>query len=320
MFLASNLHVKKDNKKGQSITSQNWGIYNSGQFFWQPFGKNTNSKNAIKPKMGIAMPLSDGNSPAPPLPPYYYPTQTIDTNISRITSETGWDPKDTVYTTTGFGRVVYIQTAVFHSSLHTHHQIVHTSHFHILSTPKPGGGVYLWGPKPGCLHPRTKYLLCRQYWIGETWLKLLSFVRARRYTKIARSSLKFNDLQYLDRLLFWVIFSKICSNWIDVSKICCTQHSVRPKLMYPKFCIEQNWCIHNSVRPKYVSGICSNAKHDVSNFWCMQKLLQLLSIGRVRNSLNFSELTLFRLISFFSLVFSKIVLPEGLAKEHPEMV
>jgi len=45
-----------------------------------------------------------------------------------------WDPKD-------------IQTAVFYYSLHIHHQIVHTSHFPIFSRPKPGGGVYLWGPK-----------------------------------------------------------------------------------------------------------------------------------------------------------------------------
>ena len=42
--------------------------------------------------------------------------------------------------------VVYIQTAVFYSSLHIHHQMVHTSHFPIFSRPKPGGGVYLWGP------------------------------------------------------------------------------------------------------------------------------------------------------------------------------
>jgi len=63
-----------------------------------------------------------------------------------------------IYTTTGFGPrknremagvddlVVYIQTAVFYSSLHIHHQIVHASHFPIFSRPKPGGGVYLWGP------------------------------------------------------------------------------------------------------------------------------------------------------------------------------
>jgi len=63
-----------------------------------------------------------------------------------------------IYTTTGFGLkknrkmagvqdlVVYIQTAVFHSSLHIHDQIVHTSHSPIFSRPKPGGGVYLWGP------------------------------------------------------------------------------------------------------------------------------------------------------------------------------
>jgi len=41
---------------------------------------------------------------------------------------------------------VYIESVVFYSSLHIHHQIVHTSHFPIFSRPKPGGGVYLWGP------------------------------------------------------------------------------------------------------------------------------------------------------------------------------
>ena len=42
--------------------------------------------------------------------------------------------------------VVYIESIVFYSSLNIHHQIVHTSHFPISSMPKPGGGVYLWGP------------------------------------------------------------------------------------------------------------------------------------------------------------------------------
>jgi len=64
-----------------------------------------------------------------------------------------------IYTTTGLGPrknremagvddlVVYMQTAVKYSSLHIHHQIVHTSHFPIFSRPQPGGGVYLWGPE-----------------------------------------------------------------------------------------------------------------------------------------------------------------------------
>jgi len=39
--------------------------------------------------------------------------------------------------------VVYIQTAVFYSSLHIHHQKVHTSLFPIFSWPRPGGGVYI---------------------------------------------------------------------------------------------------------------------------------------------------------------------------------
>jgi len=54
-----------------------------------------------------------------------------------------------IYTTPGVLRapgVVYIESVVFYSSLHIHHQIVHTSHFPIFSRPKPGGGVYLWGP------------------------------------------------------------------------------------------------------------------------------------------------------------------------------
>jgi len=37
--------------------------------------------------------------------------------------------------------VVYIQKAVFYSSLHIHHQIVNTSHFPIFSRPKLGGGI-----------------------------------------------------------------------------------------------------------------------------------------------------------------------------------
>ena len=55
-----------------------------------------------------------------------------------------------IYTTPGAlraPRVVYIESVVFYSSLQTHHQIVHTSHFPIFSKPKRGGGVYLWGPK-----------------------------------------------------------------------------------------------------------------------------------------------------------------------------
>ena len=55
-----------------------------------------------------------------------------------------------IYTTTGLGPrknreiagvddlVVYMQTAVKYSSLYIHHQMVHTSHFHICSRPKPG--------------------------------------------------------------------------------------------------------------------------------------------------------------------------------------
>jgi len=42
--------------------------------------------------------------------------------------------------------VVYIESVVFYSSLHIHHQMVHTRHFLIFSKPQPGDGVYLWGP------------------------------------------------------------------------------------------------------------------------------------------------------------------------------
>ena len=48
-----------------------------------------------------------------------------------------------IYTTTGARSapvVVYIQTAVFWSSLHIHQEMVYTSHFLIFSRPKPGGG------------------------------------------------------------------------------------------------------------------------------------------------------------------------------------
>jgi len=51
--------------------------------------------------------------------------------------------------------VVYIQTGVFYSSLHIHHQMVHTSHFTIFSRPEPGGGVYLRGPNFTCGHRAT---------------------------------------------------------------------------------------------------------------------------------------------------------------------
>jgi len=54
-----------------------------------------------------------------------------------------------IYTTPGALRapgVVYIESVVFYSSLRIHYQIVHTRHFPIFCMPKPGGGVYLWGP------------------------------------------------------------------------------------------------------------------------------------------------------------------------------
>jgi len=91
-----------------------------------------------------------------------------------------------IYTATGLGLrkngemarvdhlVVYMQTGVKFSSLYIHHpgggarprggvntnccilsilhiqhQTVHTNHIPIFSRPKPGGGVYLWGPRKG---------------------------------------------------------------------------------------------------------------------------------------------------------------------------
>jgi len=52
--------------------------------------------------------------------------------------------------------VVYIESVVFYSSLHIHHQIVHTSHFPIFSRPQPGGGVYPWGPNCSDKAKQTK--------------------------------------------------------------------------------------------------------------------------------------------------------------------
>jgi len=52
-----------------------------------------------------------------------------------------------LYFTTVCIYFAHIWSVVFYSSLHIHHQIVHTSHFPICSGPKPDGGVYLWGPK-----------------------------------------------------------------------------------------------------------------------------------------------------------------------------
>ena len=94
--------------------------------------------------------------------------KTIKTCPEKTPRATIGTPK--IYTTTGLGPrknremagvddlVVYMQTAVkysslyiesvvFYHSLHIHHQIGQTSHFPIFSRPKPGGGVYLWGPK-----------------------------------------------------------------------------------------------------------------------------------------------------------------------------
>jgi len=40
-----------------------------------------------------------------------------------------------------------MQTAVFHSTLHIHQEIVYVHQsFRFFSRPKPGGGVYHWGP------------------------------------------------------------------------------------------------------------------------------------------------------------------------------
>jgi len=72
-----------------------------------------------------------------------------------------WTPK--IYTTTGLGLrenkkmagvdhlLVYIQTAMFYSSLHIHQEMVYTSHFLILTRPETGGGIYFWGPFKTCI-------------------------------------------------------------------------------------------------------------------------------------------------------------------------
>ena len=41
---------------------------------------------------------------------------------------------------------VYIESVVFWGRLHIHQEMAYTSHFLILSRPKPGGGVYIWCP------------------------------------------------------------------------------------------------------------------------------------------------------------------------------
>jgi len=41
--------------------------------------------------------------------------------------------------------VVYIDIVVYLGSLHIHQEMAYTTHFLILSRPKPGGGVYMYG-------------------------------------------------------------------------------------------------------------------------------------------------------------------------------
>jgi len=48
--------------------------------------------------------------------------------------------------------LVYMQTAVKYRILYIHQEMVYTSHFLIFSRPKPGGGVYFWGPHKWYTH------------------------------------------------------------------------------------------------------------------------------------------------------------------------
>jgi len=52
MFFASNLHMEMGKTIGQSIRSQDLGIFQFWELFCQPFGKNTFTKSATKTTNG----------------------------------------------------------------------------------------------------------------------------------------------------------------------------------------------------------------------------------------------------------------------------
>jgi len=51
MFFASNLHMEMVKIMGKSIRSEHFGILQVWEFFCQPFGENTFSKNGPKTKI-----------------------------------------------------------------------------------------------------------------------------------------------------------------------------------------------------------------------------------------------------------------------------
>jgi len=52
MYFASNLQMEMCKIIGKSIGSEHFGILQFGEFFCQPFGENTFSKNGPKTKIG----------------------------------------------------------------------------------------------------------------------------------------------------------------------------------------------------------------------------------------------------------------------------
>jgi len=126
--------------------------------------------------------------------------------------------------------VVYLQTAVFYSSLHVHHQIVLTSHFPILSRPKPGGGVYLWGPK---------HCAC-----GPVRAAARRFIFGRRSTSRSRKAYIYINMAnvFIYRLCLWPCIHR-CSKYILASVIRRNSFNSIPSkpLMGLSTCV---WCIH----------------------------------------------------------------------------
>ena len=107
--------------------------------------KQTGGSYVIRPTKYQTINLHGPMGPKGPMGPHIQ--MCCDSSDPYRDNSLDWKAKDFCFPNMLAG-VVYIQTAVFYSSLHIHHQIVHTSHFPIFSRPQPGGGVYLWGPNP----------------------------------------------------------------------------------------------------------------------------------------------------------------------------